>query len=560
MPDRTVSQRRLILDTVLLGAAGAAAALLFTWLVRLGNDLLLGGIAGYYPPGLPTEGGVATERIGPYGLWLVPLSTALGGLIVGFLATRFAPETEGHGTDTAVRAFHRAGGLLRARVAPLKMIASAITIGSGGSAGREGPVALVAASIGSWYGTISGRSERDRRLLLLIGLSAGLAAIFRSPIGTAFFAVEVLYSNMEFESRALLYTMIASIVAYALNGLVVGWRPLFLIPAGISLSGPLDYAWYVVLGVAAGIFATLLPAVFYQTRDLFRRLPVAPMWRPAIGGLGVGIIALAVPQVLGGGYGWMQDAIDGRIAVLTLVVLLFAKLIAMSLTVGSGGSGGIFAPSLFLGGMLGGLLAAALHQPPAPFVVVGMAAVFAGAAHIPMATLMMVTEMTGGYTLLVPAALAVMLSYLVQSRLSQRLRYRSMYETQVSGRADSAAHRTEHLGIALRILREGKLASVSGIGPLDLMTLLKSGIPVELPDGRRLGIGVLRPDSTLLQDPAGGGRAPLGEGAEIVAVLRGAGTTPVGRDQSLQPGDRVIVLGPPRTLEQLIGKHLDPSP
>ena len=356
-------QQRLIVDAVVLGVAGAAAAQVFTYLLRGANWLFLERLAGYRPPGLPDEGGVLREVIGPHGLWLVPVVVALGGLIVGFLVQRLAPETEGHGTDTVVQAFHRADGVLRARVTPIKLLGSAITIGSGGSAGREGPIALAAAGLGSWYASAMGRTGAERRLLLLVGMAAGIAAIFRSPVGAALFAIEVLYADMEFESGALLLAMLASVVAYAINGFFVGWRPLFRVPGHLTLPQPLDNGWYLVLGVGAGVVATIMPVVFYGTRDGFRWLKLPPEWKPALGGLLMGALALLCPQVIGGGYGWMQEAIDGRLAVVTLLTLVFAKPLAMSLTISSGGSGGVFAPTLFVGAMLGGLLASL--TPPA---------------------------------------------------------------------------------------------------------------------------------------------------------------------------------------------------
>src|SRR5207249_6409131 len=176
----------------------------------------------------------------------------------------------------------------------------------------------------------------------------------------------------------------------------------------LTLPHTLDNGWYLILGIGAGLVATAVPVVFYGVRDVFRWLRMHPALKPALGGLLMGLLALACPQVIGGGYGWMQEAIDGRLAAGTLLALVLAKPLAMSLTISSGGSGGVFAPTLFVGAMLGGLLANLTHQPAAPFVIVGTAAVFAGAAHVPVAALMMVTEMTGGYTLLVPAALAVM--------------------------------------------------------------------------------------------------------------------------------------------------------
>jgi chloride channel protein, CIC family len=546
-------QRRLIIDTLILGVVGALAAQLFTLMLRAANWLFLEKLAHYKPPTLSGEGGTLQQVIGPFGLWLIPIATTLGGLIVGFLIDRIAPEAEGHGTDTAVRAFHRAEGFLRARVAPVKMVASAITIGSGGAAGREGPVALIAAGFGSLYATVMGRSEEDRRLMLLVGMASGLSAIFRSPVGTAIFAIEVLYSDMVFESGALLYTMIGAIVAYALNGLFVGYTPLFHMPAELRLAGPLSYLWYLVLGVAAGLVGLLLPLVFYNLRDWFRHLAVPFYLKPALGGLGVGLIALALPQVLGGGYGWMQLAIDGRIAAGTLVFLLFAKILALSLSVSSGGSGGVFAPSLFIGAMLGGTFAYLLHEPAAAFVVVGMAAVFSAAAHVPIASLMMVTEMTGGYTLLVPAALAVMVSYLVQTRIatSQRLKYRGLYESQVADSSASPAHHTEHLKIALRILKEQGVSNPSDVGQFDLLSLLRSGIPVELPDNRRVVIGVLRPNSVHANKPIGGEGGRLDENTNIIAIIRGEHMMVPRPDTVLQPGDRLILLSNAAGLDSL---------
>ena len=481
-------QRRLLLDSVFLGIVGGLSAQLFIWLLHVFNELFIVKLAGYIPPGLPEEGGLLNETIGSYGLWLIPLAATLGGLVAGILVYSLAPEAEGHGTDTAVKAFHRAGGFIRARVAPLKMLASAITIGSGGAAGREGPTALISAGVGSIYGTLTKRSDEERRTLLLIGMASGLSAIFRSPIGTAFFAVEVLYSGMEFDAWVLLYTMLGSIVAYTVNGLFVGWNPLFNVPATIAAPDFMGYLLYAALGVIAGLVGILLPEIFYKVRDLFKKIPVPPHIKPAIGGLGVGIMALALPQVLGGGYGWIQEAIDGELALALLATLMFAKIIALALTISSGGSGGVFAPGLFVGAMLGGVIAKIFHQPDAAFVIVGMAAVFAGAARVPIATLLMVTEMTGGYELLVPAALAITVGYVVQTEFSVRLKYPTLYEGQVEGRSDSPAHQVEHLETAIQLLAKRQVRIPETISHVDLRTLLETGIPIDLPGDRHLVI------------------------------------------------------------------------
>jgi CIC family chloride channel protein len=553
-------ERRFILDSVILGLVGAASARLFMWLLGVAGNLLLTRLAGYRPPTAPGEGGVLEAVVGAHGLWLVPLVTTLGGLVSGLLVYGLAPEAEGHGTDTAVRAFHESGGAIRARVSPIKMLASAITIGSGGSAGREGPTALISAGIGSIYANLLRRPAEERRLLVLIGMAAGLSAIFRSPIGTALFAVEVLYGEMDFEGGALAYTMLASIIAYAVNGLFVGWAPLFRVPAGLATPHVADDVWYVALGVAAGIVATAVPSVFYRTRDAFRRIPLPPHLKPALGGLGVGVIALALPQVLGGGYGWIQAALDGRLAIGLLAALVAGKLAAFALTVSSGGSGGVFAPTLFVGAMLGGLLADLFHQPAAAFVVIGMAAVFGGAARVPIATLLMVTEMTGGYELLVPAALAVMVAFLVQGRLSARLKYRSLYEAQVPGRSDSPAHNLDYVEVALKLLDERKLTVPAGAGSLDLRAVLASGVPVDLADGTKMMIGALRADSPLAGKRIRDCFPQKSADSEIAAVYRRGHTLLPHAGLVLRPKDRLLLIATEEGRRRLAPHLAGPGP
>jgi chloride channel protein, CIC family len=546
----------LLLDTLLLGVVGALSAQLFLFLLRAAQTFFLNWLADYQPPGLPNEGGISQQVIGVHGFWFIPLATTLGGLISGILIYSLAPEAEGHGTDSAIKAFHQAAGFLRARVPPLKMIASAITIGSGGAGGREGPTALISAGFGSVYATLTHRSEEDRQLLVLIGMAAGLSAIFRSPIGTAIFAVEVLYGGMDFEMGALIYTTLASIVAYAVNGLFVGWEPLFRVSQNLPPPAFVDYAWYIVLGVAAGLVATLLPLVFYSVRDAFRVLPLPPHLKPAIGGLGVGLIALELPQVLAGGYGWIQLAIDGKLSAELLLILVFAEMIAFALTIGSGGSGGVFAPTLFVGAMLGGFLAKVLNLPSAGLVVVGMAAVFGGAARVPMATLLMVTEMTGGYRLLVPAALAVMLSFLIQGALSSRLKYKTLYEMQVASRAESPAHNVDYLEVALRLLEGRRISVPPNIDHLNLRKLLASGIPVDLPGGKQLLIGILNAKSPCQGKPIESCFS-LDHGTEVetVAVFREEHTLLPHPGLKLQAGDRLLLIATPQGREKA-AQHL----
>lgn len=544
-------QQQLLLDSVILGIVGGLSAQLFTWLLHFFDEMFLVRLAGYIQPGLPEEGGVLAQTIGKHGLWLIPVATTIGGLIAGILVYSMAPEAEGHGTDTAVKAYHRAGGFIRARVPPLKMLASAITIGSGGAAGREGPTALISAGFGSVYGTVTKRTDEDRRMLLLIGMASGLSAIFRSPIGTAFFAVEVLYSSMEFDAWVLLYTMLGSIVAYTVNGLFVGWQPLFNVPANIAAPSILGYLWYAALGVVAGLVGVILPEAFYRIRDAFKAIPIPPHIKPAIGGLGLGIMALGIPQVLGGGYGWIQEAIDGKLALNLMGILIFAKILALALTISSGGSGGVFAPGLFVGAMLGGSLAKIFNQPDAAFVIVGMAAVFAGAARVPIATLLMVTEMTGGYQLLVPAALAITFAYVIQRQFSVRSRYPTLYEGQVEGRPDSPAHQVEHVETAIRLLARRNLSVPNNISHLNLRTLLDTGIPIDLPENRRLMVGIIKKGSACIGKQTEVCFPPEEDNeVDLVAVYRGMKILFPDPKLRIHADDRLLLIATPAAWEK----------
>jgi CIC family chloride channel protein len=550
-------QLRLTIDVIVIGVLGSLGARLFIATLSFCESIFLGHLAGYRLPGVAGEGRMVPVGLGPHGCWLIPAVTTLGGLITGLLVYLLAPEAEGHGTDTAIRAFHESAGVIRARVPGVKLIASAVTIGSGGSAGREGPAALISAGIASGYARIFKRDAAHIRLLLLVGIAAGLSAVFRAPIGSAVFAIEVLYSDMEFESGALLYTLLGAVVAYAINGFFIPFRPLFEMPAGLTAPPVRDYGWYAALGAAGGLVAVTIPPALYRTRDFFRGLAVPRILKPAIGGAALGFFALIFPQVLSGGYGWIQEAIDGRVTALLLLPLAFAKIVSFSLTIGSGESGGVFAPTLFVGAMLGGFMAEILGLGTAPFVMVGMAAVFAGAARVPIATLLMVTEMTGGFPLLVPAALAIMISVLLQVAVSSRSKYRSLYEAQVPTRVASPAHYSDELQAAFQLLKRGDLQLHLSFGKLELASLLASGVPVVLPDGNQLRIGRLRPQSSCVGQPMQSGclnGAQHGPKAILAfrsgRLLEPSGSTP------LQPGDLILAVTSEKDRTGL-GDHLE---
>jgi len=310
--------------------------------------------------------------------------------------------------------------------------------------------------------------------------------------------------------------------------------------------------------VASGLVATLLPVVFYGARDLFRKIPIPNHFKPAIGGLGVGLLALVLPQILGGGYGYIQLAMNGNLSAGLMLALVFGEILALALTISSGGSGGVFAPSLFVGAMLSGFLARVFHQPAAALTVVGMVAVFGGAARVPIATLIMVTEMTGDYSLLALAALSVLLSYLIQNTLSAHLKYRSLYEAQVPIRTDSPAHYIEHLEAVLRLLSEQHFSVPSTVTHLDLRSLVASGVPVDLPGNKQLIIGVLRADSSYFGKPI---REYFSlnkrDDVEIVTIFRKGDTLLPHDNLVLKANDRLLAITSPAGREQL-AHHIEP--
>ncbi len=440
--------RKWVILGVLIGAVAGVGAIAFFSAIEWSTKLFLGGIADLAPPLPFGEGQPIVSGAGRR--WLIPVVTTVGGLLAGLIVFTLAPEAEGHGTDAAIDAFHERGGKIRARIPPIKLIASAITIGSGGSAGREGPTAQIAAGFGSWLGDVFRLSPQDRRIAVAAGIGAGIGAIFKAPLGGAILAAEILYIR-DFEVEAIVPGFIASVVGYSIFGAWAGWTPVFGNGLGFRFQSPSSLAWYAVLGLLAGLGGIAYAKTFYGVRDFFHRLRIPPHFKPAIGGLGVGLIALAFPQVLSMGYGWLQLAINGNTAQLaagTMLALVVLKILSTSLSVGSGGSGGVFAPGLFIGGMLGGGMWSLLHGHVAwmpansePFVVVGMMALFGGVAKAPIAVILMVAQMTNELSMVIPAMMAVTIAYLVSGNIS-------IYESQAKTRADSPAHKGEY-GIPL---------------------------------------------------------------------------------------------------------------
>ncbi len=441
---------------VLIGVVAGLGAIVFYDAIRIATQLFQGGIAGYVPPGPAGEGHTVLTPVRPPGrFWLLPLSTALGGLLAGALVARFAPEAEGHGTDAAIACFHEHAGQMKPRVSLVKLVTSAITLGSGGSGGREGPIAQISAGFGSLLGRLLKLEVQDRRIAVATGIGAGIAAIFRAPLGGAILAAELLYRR-DFEADALLPALVASIVGYTLFAAVFGWVPDFGNQPGLAFTQPVQLLYYAALGVAVGLIGILYIKVFYGVQGLFARLRLSPYLKPALGGLLVGVIGLVVPQAIGVGYGWVQLLmLPHQVAVPLLVVLAlpFLKILTTSLSIGSGGSGGIFGPGLVIGAGVGAAFWELLHHvlpamgaTPAPFVVVAMMSLFGGVAHAPIAMMLMVGEMTGSYGLLAPAMITVSIASVIVGD-------RTIYTSQPRTRADSPAHRLSFSFPLLRALR-----------------------------------------------------------------------------------------------------------
>ena len=459
--------RKWVTMSILIGIAAGLGSIIFYWSLTTATDLLLGLVAGYVPPTSTGEG--ATVFTGVARPWILPILTAAGGLLSGLIVFHFAPEAEGHGTDAAIDAFHNKGGFIRRRVPVVKAIASAITIGSGGSAGREGPTAQIAAGIASALADLFHLSDSDRRIAVAAGIGAGIGSIFKAPLGGAILSMEVLYRR-DFEYEALLPSFIASVVGYSIFASWSGWAPVFGSGIVPPFSRTPELISYSILGVVCGLVGIGYGRSFYYLRDLFKSAGIPNWIKPAIGGLMVGLIGVFLPQVLGTSYGWLQFAINGNFIALPVTVMLAVavfKILTTGLTIGSGGSGGVFAPGLVIGGMTGGVLWNLLHSYPAitpsspsGFVIVGMMALFGGIAKVPLAVIIMVSEMTMDYTLLIPSMLACSIAYFVTGD-------NYIYEKQVNVRAQSPAHRHEYSVMLLKALKvkEAMVSSVPIISP-----------------------------------------------------------------------------------------------
>ncbi len=422
----------------------------------------------------------------------LPFLVALGGLISGILTSKFAPEAEGHGTDSVIEALHWRGSHIRSRVPLVKLAASSALIGFGGSAGKEGPIALMGAGLASWLADLLKLTRAERRALVLAGVAGGISAVFRAPLGALLFALEVPYKR-DMETEVVLPLGISSIVAYVVSILLLGERKLLWIPE-VSVNYPEDLALYALLGIIAGLLARLYVRIFYSVRDFMKAVGFPAWFRPMLGGLVAGFIGLLLPHTLGQGYPFLEKAIWGELPLEMLAAGLVGKMLTNAFSVASGGSGGVFAPSLFIGGMLGAFFAKLYTAEPgviAAFAVVGMASFFAAAGKVPFTSIIIVAEITEGYDLIIPSVIAVSLSYVVSGS-------DSIYESQVETRSDSPYFLREISTKLLRTMRVEEIMTrdVVTVSPEDTLRRVveliaethHTGFPVVDRSGRVVGI------------------------------------------------------------------------
>lgn len=530
---RVREQARLMLLSVFVGVIAGGGAIIFFAACQLVSHVAMDRFSGYRPEAPMGEPPLLKETATRFMPWMLLLVPTVGGLMSGFIVYSLAPEAEGHGTDAAIDAYHNHQGFIRPRVPLVKIVASAITLGTGGSGGREGPIAQIGAGFGSYLGNVLRLRPADRRVLMAAGMGAGVAAIFRAPLAGALFAAEVLYRSPDFESEVIIPAGMASVAAYSTFGMAFGWKPLFALSPELleilSFNNPLSLVPYSLLAIFMIVLAALYVRVFYGLTHLFKQWKIRAHFKPAIGAflsglLGLGLYFLLrhdqrVLAVLSFGYGILQESMThtpgesgGFFAVLLLAVAL-GKILTTALTIGSGGSGGVFGPSMVIGGCGGGALGIALHSiwpslapHPASYVIVGMAGFFAAAAKTPFSTLVMVSELTGNYNLLLPTLWVCAIAFLLSDE-------QSIYSSQVASRSRSPAHQGDYVREVLADLRVGQFVTTPQTVPAlksadALPQVLKEfsrttyhSLPVTDSEGHLLGMVVLADIHLASQSP-----------------------------------------------------------
>ena len=491
---RRSSSRGAGLTTLALvvGAGAGLGAVAFRYMI-LGFTYLFTGHRDY-----SAVGHAPNPLISGVGIWFVVAVPVIGGLLYGPLVSRFAPEARGHGVPEVMYAVNRLGGRMRPQVPLVKSLASAVCIGAGGSVGREGPIVQIGSALGSITGQLMRLSEEHLRLLVACGAAGGISATFNAPIAGVFFALELILRD--FQTRSFGLVVLSSVTADAVGQAAFGRHPLLSLPS-FNFTSPAELLLYAVLGVLATIVGLTFVKVLYAGEDLSDRLwDGRPDWlRQAVGGLALGLLLLAVPEMYGVGYPVLERAVGGHYVVLALVGLLVAKILATSLTMWIGGSGGVFAPSLFMGAMLGSAYGAVAHQlvpslasSPGAYGLVGMGAVFAAAARAPITAVIIIFELTGDYRIILPLMFAIV----VATALSNAVTHDTIYTLKLRRRGIDIGKPTPPSLMAQIPVAEAMSIPLGALAPADPLAGLVARfsseqtdtLPVVDPQGVLLGV------------------------------------------------------------------------
>jgi len=467
--------------SVVIGIAAGLGAVAFRWLIGAFQSFFIDG------------GASALSFLGHYYIILIP---AAGGLIVGPLIYYFAREAKGHGVPEVMEAVALRGGRIRPRVAIIKVLASSVCIGSGGSVGREGPIVQIGSTVGSTIGQWLQLPEETIRVMVACGAAGGIAATFNAPIAGVLFSLEIILGRVV--TRRFGYVVVSAVVADFLAQAFLGNARAFVLPE-FGIQSGWEFGLYVILGILAGVVAQGFTRTLYWFEDRFDAIKIPEPLKPVLGGLFVGAIALYSLDLLGVGYEGITKALSGELAIGVLLGYLGLKLLATSFTLGSGGSGGVFAPSLFMGAMLGTTVGTFFNSifpnvtaPAGAYGIVGMAAVFAGAARAPFSAILIIFELTGNYAIILPVMMAVVIATLVSRAISRE----SIYTLKLLRRGVDLEQ--EELGDVLRMttVREAmtrNFPTVPASLPMNQLIRLfersgHHGFPVLDDEGQLLGI------------------------------------------------------------------------
>ncbi len=518
----TSAVAQLALPAVVIGAGAGFAAVVFRWLITAATRLFSGSTDYSASVGHPAN---------PLVPWLggafVIVAPAIGGLVYGPLVARFAPEARGHGVPEVMYAVAKNGGRIRPQVAVVKTIASAITIGSGGSVGREGPIIQIGSALGSTLGRLLKMPEDRMKLLVACGAAGAIAATFNAPVAGVFFGLELILRD--FSARSFGIVAVSSITASVIGRSFLGSQAFLQLPS-FHMQMPIEYLLFAVLGLAAGLAGGGFTKILYAVEDLADFLWRGPEWlRPVVGGLLLGLVLFVLPQMYGVGYPVLDAGVTGQYALGFLLVLVVGKVIATSLTLAIGGSGGVFAPSLFIGAMLGaafgqvvGAIDPSLSGQAGAFAIVGMGAVLAGTTHAPITAGIMLFELTGDYTIVLPLLLAIA----VATAASRAMSKDTVYTLKLRRRGIDLDAPT---GVAMRPMKIERIMR-HPVTVLDLETSLTEGarallaagqnaLPLVSRDGRYDGVITMSALSEALGDDEGAGRLVVADVREDLPAL-----------------------------------------